>query len=96
MSQLIVYQIGNNPLAVIMPAPQSGLTIQQIALKDVPPGVPYKIIQSSDLPPDAIFRDAWEMGTTDYDGQGADYGIGSQNKVVGWNSDGSPRTALDV
>ena len=43
---------------------------QETALKDVPTGVKFKIINSSDLPSD--FRDAWEYDFTEsYDGVGA-------------------------
>ena len=40
---------------------QSGLTVEQIAKKDVPTGLPYKIVNLSDLPSDRTFRNAWEI-----------------------------------
>jgi ribosomal protein S12 len=39
---------------------ECGLTIEEIAVKDVPAGVPYKIVDVSDIPEDRTFRDAWE------------------------------------
>jgi len=31
----------------------------ELALKDVPPGVPYSIVDAADIPSDRFFRDAW-------------------------------------
>ena len=72
MDQRIIYQTDENSVAVIVPAPECPLTIEEIALKDVPSGVKYKIINVSDLPQDRDFRNAWEYDfTTDFDGVGA-------------------------
>lgn len=46
----IVYQLPNGTSAVISPAEGSGLTIEEIAAKDVPVGTPYSIVEDSDLP----------------------------------------------
>ena len=52
--------------------PSGDLSLDETALKDVPSGVKFKIIDSSDLPPDRDFRDAWDFDfTTDFDGVGA-------------------------
>ena len=56
----IIYPTPTGGVAVIVPAPGSGLTLDQIALKDVPPGRPYKIVPASAIPADRTFRDAWE------------------------------------
>ena len=59
-------------IAVLVPAPNCGLTLEQICQKDVPTGVKYKIIDSSELPADQEFRDAWDYDfTNSYDGVGA-------------------------
>ena len=56
-------------LAVIHPT--GDLPIEETAVKDVPSGVKYKIIDASDLPIDRDFRNAWEFDfTTDFDGVG--------------------------
>jgi hypothetical protein len=60
MDQRIIYPDDDGGVAVIVPAPGCGLTIEQIAAKDVPEGKPYKIIDVSELPSDRIFRNAWE------------------------------------
>lgn len=52
--------------------PSGDLSVEETALKDVPSGVKYKIIDSSDLPQERDFRGAWEYDFTDsYDGVGA-------------------------
>lgn len=60
-------------LNIIHPISGSGLTPQEVALKDVPEGVPFKFIQLSDLPSDRKFRSAWEMDFSTPDG----YGMGA-------------------
>jgi len=60
MDKRIIYPTDEGGVAIIVPAPNSGLTIEQIALKDVPAGKPYKIIDAADVPTDRTFRDAWE------------------------------------
>ena len=57
-------------IAVITPT--GDLSVEETALKDVPSGVKYKIIDSTDLPQERDFRNAWEFDfTTDFDGVGA-------------------------
>lgn len=60
MSQRIIYPTDDGGVAVISPTAECGLTIQQIAAKDVPMGKPYKIVDVSDVPSDRTFRNAWE------------------------------------
>ena len=60
MNQRIIYPTDEGGVAVIIPAPECGLTIEQIAAKDVPAGKPYKIVDGSDIPSDRTFRNAWE------------------------------------
>ena len=44
---------------------------EEIAKKDVPTGVKYKIIDASDLPKERDFRNAWEFDfSKDFDGVG--------------------------
>jgi hypothetical protein len=56
----IIYQTNEGGVAVIIPAPDCGLTIEEIATKDVPAGKPFKIISTDDVPTDRTFRAAWE------------------------------------
>jgi hypothetical protein len=59
MTQRIIFPSDDGGVSVIIPAPESGLTIQQIAEKDVPAGKPFKIVDVSDIPTDRVFRNAW-------------------------------------
>ena len=59
-----------NGIAVMTPT--GDLSLEETALKDIPTGVKYKIIDSADLPADREFRNAWEFDfTNDFDGVGA-------------------------
>ena len=60
MNKHIIYDNGNGGVCVIIPAPDCGLTIEEIAAKDVPAGQPYKIVDVSDILEDRTFRNAWE------------------------------------
>ncbi len=60
MNQRIIYPIDNGGVAIIIPAPDCGLTIEEIAAKDVPAGKEYKIVDVEDIPSDRTFRNAWE------------------------------------
>ena len=71
MNKRIIYQNDNGGVAVIVPC-DCGLTIEQIAAKDVPTGLPYKIVDVSDIPSDRTQRDAWTVDAADLtDGVGA-------------------------
>jgi hypothetical protein len=60
MNSRIIYPNDEGGVSVIVPAPECGLTIEQIAIKDVPAGKPYKIVDVVDIPTDRTFRNAWE------------------------------------
>jgi hypothetical protein len=57
----IIYPTPEGGVAIIIPAPECGLTVEQIAAKDVPAGVPFRIIDAADIPSDRTFRNAWEF-----------------------------------
>ena len=59
MNKRIIYPTDEGGVAVIIPAPECGLTIEEIAAKDVPQGKPYKIVDAADIPSDRTFRGAW-------------------------------------
>ena len=61
MNSRIIYSTDDGGVAVIIPAPECGLTIEEIAAKDVPAGKPYKIVDIADIPTDRTFRNAWEF-----------------------------------
>jgi hypothetical protein len=58
MNQRIIYPTDDGGVAIIVPA-DCGLTLEQIAAKDVPAGKPYEIVDVSDIPSDRTFRGAW-------------------------------------
>ena len=60
MNQRIIYPTDDDGVSVIIPATECGLTIEEIAAKDVPTGKPYKIVDVADIPSDRTFRGAWE------------------------------------
>jgi hypothetical protein len=57
--KLIIYPNDNGGICILTPAPECGLSIEEIAAKDVPAGKPYKIIDAADIPTDREFRNAW-------------------------------------
>ena len=59
MNKRIIYPTDDG-VAVIVPA-DCGLTIEEIAAKDVPAGASYKIVDVADIPEDRTFRNAWEF-----------------------------------
>jgi len=59
MNSRIIYPTDDGGVAVIVTAAECGLTIEEIAAKDVPAGKPYKIIDAADVPADRTFRNAW-------------------------------------
>jgi hypothetical protein len=50
----IIYQSESGGVAVIVPTGSV-----ELALKDVPEGVPYEIVDAADIPSDRTFRNAW-------------------------------------
>jgi hypothetical protein len=56
-------------IAVIYPTSDS-LTIEEVAKQTVPVGVPYRIIDTSELPADPQYRDAWAADFSEPDGYG--------------------------
>ena len=72
MEKRIIYQNSQGGVAVIVPWLGSGLTLEQIAAKDVPTGKPYKIVDAADIPADRSERDAWIVDEAELtDGVGA-------------------------
>ena len=59
MNQRIIFPTDEGGVSVIVPAPECGLSIEEIAAKDVPAGKPYKIVDVADIPSDRTFRGAW-------------------------------------
>jgi hypothetical protein len=53
---------------IIYPTPEGGVAViiptesVELALKDVPEGVAYEIVDEADIPSDRTFRNAWVIG----------------------------------
>jgi hypothetical protein len=74
MNQRIIYTNDDGGVVILIPTPEclTERTIEEIAAKDVPAGKQYKIIDSTDIPTDRTFRNAWEAVIDEPDGVGAD------------------------
>jgi hypothetical protein len=53
----IIYQNESGGVSVIIPTGE--LSIEEVAAKDVPEGVPYEIVEDDAIPADRFFRNAW-------------------------------------
>lgn len=76
MSQVIIYKQDNGVLAIVRPTEEALnlYSIEAIALKDVPEGKPFKIIDASDVPTDRTDRAYWTCDDEDLtDGVGAEW-----------------------
>ena len=70
----IIFKNNIGGVSIIHPSDEalSFMTIDEIAQKDVPTGLPYKIVEDSEIPEDRTFRDAWTVDeATLTDGVGA-------------------------
>jgi hypothetical protein len=70
MNKIIIHPNEYGTITITTPALNCGLSVEQIAQKDVPAGVPYLIIDSSELPLDRTFRNAWQADFSQPDGIG--------------------------
>jgi|TARA_E500000178_G_scaffold352421_1_gene415827 hypothetical protein len=71
MDKRIIYKNDDGSISIIIPA-DCGLTVEQIAQKDVPTGLSYKIVNVSDISSDRTFRNAWTIDNSELtDGVGA-------------------------
>lgn len=62
----------NDELHIIFPADETDLTVEEIAAKDVPTGLQYKIVDVADVSTDRTFRNAWTIDDSELtDGVGA-------------------------
>jgi hypothetical protein len=67
----VIYPQENNSVALMCKAPECPLTIEEVAKKDTPVGVPYLIIDASDIPTEFDeFFEAWEADFSNPDGYG--------------------------
>jgi hypothetical protein len=76
----IIYNNNDGGVSIIHPTNE--LPIEEVARKDVPAGVPYQIVDASDIPTDREFRNAWEANIIpDGVGMGADAWFAEQAEL---------------
>ena len=64
MNKRIIYKNEKGGVSVITPT-DCGLTVEQIAAKDVPTGSPYKVVDVADIPTDRSERSGWTVDKAD-------------------------------
>jgi hypothetical protein len=60
MDKRIIYPNDDGGICIIIPAESV-----EAAMKDIPAGKPYKIIDAADVPADRTFRNAWTADFTE-------------------------------
>jgi hypothetical protein len=55
----IIFPNDDGGVSVIIPSNNCGLSVEDIARKDVPAGKAYQIVDVADVPSDRSFRNAW-------------------------------------
>jgi|TARA_X000001316_G_C897509_1_gene16915 hypothetical protein len=64
MDKRIIYKNTDGTIGILIPCDNS-LTVEQIARKDVPTGLSYKIVNVSEVPSDRTFRGAWTIADSE-------------------------------
>jgi hypothetical protein len=68
----IIFRTEEGTVSVLTPTSEWSGTMEEVAQKDVPTGLKYKIVEDSVIPIDRTFRDAWEVDESELtDGVGA-------------------------
>jgi len=60
MNSRIIYPNDDGGISIIVPTESV-----EAAMKDIPAGKPYKIIDAADVPADRTFRNAWTADFTE-------------------------------
>jgi hypothetical protein len=68
MNQRIIYPNDDGGVSILIPTGE--IAIEEVARKDVPAGVAYRIVDVADIPTDRTFRNAWEADFSNPDGVG--------------------------
>tara|TARA_R100000773_G_C4218674_1_gene117156 strand:+ start:972 stop:1211 length:240 start_codon:yes stop_codon:yes gene_type:complete len=61
----ILFKQEDGTVAIVSPSDNCGLTVEEIAVKDVPKGFKFKIVPKSEIPSDTTFRNAWIVDEAD-------------------------------
>jgi hypothetical protein len=95
----ILYKSVEGVLAIVSPADNCELSLQEIAEKDVPTGFPYKIVLATDIPEEDQYRNAWTIDDsllTDGVGQAHGNSADSGYLIQRIKSDGSEKTDAEI
>lgn len=57
----IIYKTKDGNVAVMHPSPEWTGTLEELAKKNVPTGLKFKIVEDEVIPTDRSFRNAWEV-----------------------------------
>lgn len=57
--RVIFPNIQTGGVVLLTPAPECGLTLEQIIGKDVPSNVPHQVLDAKDIPEDHTYFNAW-------------------------------------
>ena len=60
LNKRIIWTNQNGGTSILAPV-ESGLSIDEIAAKDVPPGAQWQVVDVATIPTDRVFRDAWKI-----------------------------------
>lgn len=60
MDKRIIFKNKDGSIGIIVPT-DCGLTVEEIAKKDVPTGLSYKIVDVAEISSDRTFRNAWTI-----------------------------------
>ena len=56
----VIYPSDNGGVVIVIPTESL-----ELAMKDIPSGKPYRIVDAADIPADREFRNAWTADFTD-------------------------------
>jgi len=70
MDKIIVFPNDNGGVVFCYPAKECGMSLEEIARKDVPAGKPYLLLTDEEVPADHTFFDAFEADFSNPDGHG--------------------------
>lgn len=75
--ELIIFKNKDSSIGILVPTEEtlSIYSLEMVAQKDVSEGLPFWIVENSEIPTDRTFRDAWEIPEEwgEPDGYGSQY-----------------------
>ena len=74
----VIYPVDGG-IAVIHPTGE--IPVAEVARKDVPAGVPFLIVEDSDIPTDRTYRSAWTADFSNPDGHGIGHDAWEQEQA---------------